>query len=52
LGQSFLRLFRSTTIDHENRVLIIDGSESQPPVQTAVQPEMLRVEMLNRQRGY
>jgi hypothetical protein len=38
LGQSFLRLFRSTTIDHENRVLIIDGSESQPPVPTALQP--------------
>jgi len=38
LGQSFLRLFRSTTIDHENRVLIIDGSEPQPLVPTALQP--------------
>jgi aspartyl protease family protein len=38
LGQSFLRRFRSTTIDHVNSVLIIDGSESQPPVPTALQP--------------
>jgi len=38
LGQSFLRLFGSTTIDHVNSVLIVDASESQPPAQTAVQP--------------
>jgi hypothetical protein len=38
LGGSFLRLFRSTTIDHVNSVLIIDGSEPQPPVPTALQP--------------
>jgi uncharacterized protein len=38
LGQSFLRQFRSTTIDHVNSVLIIDGSEPQPPVPTALQP--------------
>jgi predicted aspartyl protease len=35
LGQSFLRRFRSTTIDHVNSVLIIDGSQ---PIPTALQP--------------
>jgi predicted aspartyl protease len=38
LGQSFLRRFRSTTIDHVNSLLIIDGSEPRPPVPTALQP--------------
>jgi hypothetical protein len=35
LGQSFLRRFRSTTIDHVNSVLIIDGSEPLAVVSTA-----------------
>jgi predicted aspartyl protease len=38
LGQSFLRRFRSTTIDHVNSVLIIDGSDLKSPVPTALQP--------------
>jgi hypothetical protein len=38
LGQSFLRRFRSTTIDHENRVLIIDSSEPRPPIPAPLQP--------------
>jgi predicted aspartyl protease len=38
LGQSFLRRFRSTTIDNVNSMLIIDGSEPQPSVPTALQP--------------
>jgi predicted aspartyl protease len=55
LGQSFLRQFRSTTIDHVDSVLIIDGSEPQPPVPTALQPApataLQPAQPANAQRG-